>query len=222
VGVTAPQAGDLARRVTYRRLELGLTRDEVARRAGMAGAYLRYLERSPDALLTPGGLLHLATALETTPGYLRGGAVDRPSGPGRAGPYPTLVVLSRAECEAHIAAGGVGRFVFDGDGGPVALPVNFHVVDGDVVFRTSADGPLAAAAGTVVGFEVDRIDDAMSEGWSVLVTGRARRVSDAAERAELEGLGLEPWPGGSRKAFIRIETASMSGRSIRQQASQDA
>jgi hypothetical protein len=217
MGVTASHAGDLARRVAHRREELGLTREEIARRAGMEGGYLRYLEESPDVALSPGALVRLAAALETTPGSLRGGTVDRPPGSGRAGPHPRLEALSREQCEAHLAAGGVGRFVFLGEGGPVALPVNFRFVDGDIVFRTRAGGPLAAAAGTVVSFEVDRIDDAMSEGWSVLLTGRARQVDDPEELARLAALALEPWPGGDRRAVIRIETASISGRSIRQQ-----
>jgi nitroimidazol reductase NimA-like FMN-containing flavoprotein (pyridoxamine 5'-phosphate oxidase superfamily) len=99
----------------------------------------------------------------------------------------------------------------------VALPVNFRYVEGDIVFRTRADGSLAAAAGGTVSFEVDHIDEAMSEGWSVLVTGRARRVDDSTELQQLEQLGIEPWPGGRRKAVIRIETTEISGRRIRQE-----
>ncbi|MGX1246953.1 hypothetical protein RKD46_008057 [Streptomyces pseudovenezuelae] len=41
--------GDLGRRLLHRRGELGLTRREVADRAGMAPGYLRYLEESPAA-----------------------------------------------------------------------------------------------------------------------------------------------------------------------------
>jgi hypothetical protein len=70
-----------------------------------------------------------------------------------------------------------------------------------------------------VSFEVDQIDEAMSEGWSVLVTGRARLVDDPAELEQLADIGIEPWPGGHREAVIRIETAEMSGRSIHQKES---
>jgi hypothetical protein len=59
----------------------------------------------------------------------------------------------------------------------------------------------------------------MSEGWSVLVTGRARLVDDPSELEQLARLGIEPWPGGRRDAVIRIETAEMSGRVIRQKGS---
>lgn len=213
---TRARPGDLARRVAARRREVGLTREDVAQRSGMNSGYLAYLERSPDAALTPGALLRLAAALETTPEFLRGGHADRPPGPGRAGPHPRLEALDREECELLIAAGGVGRFVFLAPQGPVALPVNFRYLDGDVLFLTRAEGVLAASAGTTVSLEVDQIDEAMSEGWSVLVTGRAQLVDDPEEVEHAASLGLEPWPGGRREALMRIETEAISGRRIRQ------
>jgi len=216
MSVTPARSGDLARRVAHRRQELGLTHRDVAQRAGMDPGYLDYLEHSPSVALPRGSLIRLAGALETTVDYLRGGEVDRPPGLGRAGPHPHLDVLSKEECEAHLAEGGVGRFVFLAEQGPVALPVNFRLDDGDIVFRTRAEGALAAAAGTTVSFEADRIDEAMSEGWSVLITGHARLVSDPSESERLVNLGIEPWPGGRREALMRIETATISGRRIRQ------
>jgi transcriptional regulator with XRE-family HTH domain len=210
-------AGDLARRVAHRRRELGLGREEVARRAGLDAGYFEYLEQGPAVAITRGSLLRLAGALETTVEYLRGGEVDRPPGPGRAGRQPRLDVLSREECEAHLAGGGIGRVVFVADHRPVALPVNFRYLAGDVVFRTRTEGVLAATAGTTVSFEVDRIDEAMSEGWSVLISGLARLVDDQCELERVAGLGIEPWPGGRREAVIRIETTGISGRRIRQE-----
>ena len=219
--MSPPPSGDLARRVAHRRRELGLSQEEVARRAGMAPGYLDSLEHSPSVALPSGSVLRLAKALETSVDYLRGGKVDRPPGPGRAGPHPHLDVMSREECETHLAGGGVGRFVFTSEPGPVALPVNFRLLDGDIVFRTRTHGVLAAAVANVnlVGFEVDRIDDAMSEGWSVLISGHARLVDDPDELARIAELGVEPWPGSQREAVIRIETETISGRCIRQKES---
>jgi transcriptional regulator with XRE-family HTH domain len=210
-------SSDLGRRIAHRRQELGLSREGLARRAEMDPGYLDYLEHSPVSSLPPGVLLRLAAALETTAVHLRGGDVDRPPGPGRARAHPHLDVLSSEECEAHLARGGVGRFVFLSAQGPVALPVNFRFLDGDVVFHTRADGVLAAAAGSIVSFEVDRIDEAMSEGWSVLITGRAQLVDDPARLEQLAELELEPWPGGQRDAVIRIAAEAISGRAIHQQ-----
>ncbi len=210
------RTGDLARRVAHRRRELELSREQVARRAGIDAGYLEYLEQAPAVSLSPGMLVHLAAALETSPAALRGGTVERPPGPGRAGPYPCLETLDGEECLALLAGGGVGRLVFVSKRGPVALPVNFRLLEGDVVFRTRTGGRLAAVAGSTASFEVDRIDEAMSEGWSVLVTGHARLVEDAAELERIGRLGIEPWPGGRREAVIRIERETLTGRRIRQ------
>lgn len=209
-------ASDLARRVAHRRDQLGLSRDEVALRAGMTAGYLDYLENSPAVALPRGSLIRLAGALETTVDHLRGGTVDRPPGPGRAGPHPHLDILTPEECEAHLAGGGIGRLVYLDAGVPLALPVNFRLLAGDIVFRTRTDGVLAAAAGTIVSFEVDHIDEAMSEGWSVLLSGHAHLVDDPGELEQIAALGIEPWPGGGRDAVIRIDAETVSGRRIRQ------
>ena len=215
--MAAARPGDLARRVGQRRRELGLSREEVARGAGMAAGYLAYLEHSTAVAIPRGSLIRLADALETTVEALRGGKVERPPGPGRAGPHPRLDVLTREECEAHLVGGGVGRLVFLATGVPLALPVNFRYFDGGIVFRTRAGGALAASVGTIVSFEVDQIDEAMSEGWSVLITGRSRLIDEPTELEKITDLGdIEPWPGGRREAPIRIETATISGRRIRQ------
>ena len=217
--MAAVRRGDLAQRVAHRRRELGLSREEVALRTGMASGYLEYLEHDPGVAIPRGALIRLANALDTDVKALRGGRVDRPPGPGRAGPHPQLDVLSREECEAHLAGGGVGRLVFVSTGVPLALPVNFRYLEGDIVFRTRAGGALAAAAGTIVSFEVDQIDEAMSEGWSVLVSGHAQLVDDPDELEQIAALGIEPLPGGRRETVIRIKTAQLSGRSIHQSES---
>lgn len=214
---TAARSGDLARRITHRREELGLTREEVARRAGMNAGYLDYFEHNPAAALGSGTWLRLAKVLETTPASLAGGDVGWPPGRGRAGPHPVLETLTREQCVAHRVAGGVGRVVFLADRGPVALPVNFRYVDGRVVSRTQPTASPAITAGAIVSFEVDRIDEATSEGWSVLVSGRAQRVEDRTELEKLASTGIEPWAGGQREAVIRIEIGEVSGRAIRQQ-----
>lgn len=61
----------------------------------------------------------------------------------------------------------------------------------------------------------DRIDDAFSQGWSVLVRGPARRVSDAEEVRRLSAwVYSTPWAGGDRDLWVRIEPSSVTGRRI--------
>lgn len=216
----SPYAGDLARRVAYRRNELGKSIEEVAEQAGVDPSYLRYFERSPDARLSAGTMLLLAMALETTPEQLQGGRVERPPGPGRAGPHPELRALTPEQCAAHLEAGGVGRIVFVSRRGPVAHPVNFVMSDGDVVLSTTAAQALELEAQQRASFQIDRVDEAMSEGWSVLATGPARRVDDPDELVDLSSLGLEPWAGGDRHALVRIHPEEITGRVIAQTSSE--
>ena len=86
--------------------------------------------------------------------------------------------LTAKECADLVAPGGIGRVVFWSSRGPVALPVNYRVLDGDIIFRTSEDSILSAHDHDVeVSFEVDQIDDALTEGRSVLMTCFRKHVT---------------------------------------------
>ncbi len=63
-------------------------------------------------------------------------------------------------------------------------------------------------------FEIDRVDEPMGEGWSVLVTGTARRVDDPDEVVALAALDLVAWAGGARHALVRIHPEEITGRVI--------
>jgi len=207
-------AGDLARRIAHRRIGLGMSVEDLATRAGVDPVYLHYFEANPQATLSAGTLQLMALALETTPLALLGGEVDRPPGQGRAGRHPVLEVLTRQHCEAHLAVGGVGRIVYSASRGPVALPVNFEFTEGEIIFSTNESKAAAIGGQAVVGFEVDRVDDSMSEGWSVLVSGRGRRIEDANESQRLSSLDLEAWAGGSRHSLVAIMPDEITGRVI--------
>ncbi len=180
----------------------------------MAPAYIAYLEERP-AQVSPGALLRLAVALDTTAAELLGEGLDLPPGRGARAPHPVLEVLTAADCTELLAGGGIGRVVLADEPGPIALPVNFALLDGDIVFRTSSDSPLATAEGAQVGFEIDRIDDAMREGWSVMVTGHHRRIVDPDELALARSRNVEPWAGGQRDVYLRLTPEQVSGRRIR-------
>jgi hypothetical protein len=204
----------LARRLSHRRTELGLSTEELASRAGVDARFLAYFERTADSTLSAGALRRLAVALDTTPFALEGGNVARPPGAGRAGPHPVLESLTPAQCEDYLAAGGVGRIILSTGSGPVAFPVNFLFVRGCVIFRTS-DKMVANISG-VVAFEVDQVDEAMSEGWSVLVRGHARLIEGTELRLVAAGLDTEPWAGGARLNVVSIAPFEITGRVITQ------
>ncbi|WP_151478297.1 pyridoxamine 5'-phosphate oxidase family protein [Streptomyces albicerus] len=207
--------GDIGRRIAQRREELGLTRQETAERAGTVPSYLQYLEEQSTATPGTGVLIRLADTLETTVAALRGGGADLPPGIGRAAGHPELVELNAEECRARLSTHGVGRIAVSTPAGPVVVPVNYSVVDDAVAFRTAPDATPAAAAGTQVAFEVDHIDEALSRGWSVLVRGPAREVTDPDAVRQLEERAYSgPWPGGERGMWVCIDPADITGRSI--------
>ena len=187
--------------------------EELATAAGVDPGYLAYFERSPDANLSGGTLLLIALALDTSPRELLGGTTDEPPGRGRARPHAWLNELTTEQCTTHLSANGVGRVVYATPRGPVAIPVNYEFTEGQVVFSTD-EAKASTLSGETVGFEVDRVDDVLSEGWSVLVTGSCRRVQDADEVQRLASLGLEPWAGGDRHELMAITPAETTGRVI--------
>jgi transcriptional regulator with XRE-family HTH domain len=208
---------DLGRRIAEQRDHAHLTVADTAERAGMSPEYLSYLESSPAANPTPATLTRLAAALGVMPSALAGAGLNLPPGQRSAAKSAMLHDLTVAQCRALIANGGVGRFLFIEAGrGPVALPVNFRM-DGDgVVFRTGSHSAAAASVSQdAVSFDVDHLDDALGEGWSVLVTGTASVVTSAAEVSRMRGLGIEPWAGGERETYIRLSPKEITGRRIR-------
>jgi nitroimidazol reductase NimA-like FMN-containing flavoprotein (pyridoxamine 5'-phosphate oxidase superfamily) len=122
--------------------------------------------------------------------------------------------LTEQQSLTHLGVGGVGRVVFVVPRGPVALPVNYRCVAGNIVLRTTVSVSTALVAQETVGFEVDRVDEAMSEGWSVVISGAPRRIEDPSEVVQLSSLDLEPWAGGTRDVLVAIAPREMSGRRI--------
>ena len=145
--VANPGGTDLGRRIAEQRVRAGLSILETAERAGMSADYLAYLESNPTPNPGQATLTRLAAALRATPGSLSGAGLNLPPGQRGAAKNPVLHALTEQECRAHIASGGVGRFLFVEPGrGPVAIPVNYQMDGDDVVFRTSGHTSIACRA----------------------------------------------------------------------------
>jgi transcriptional regulator with XRE-family HTH domain len=218
VGNDAESAGtDIGRRIAEERSRAGLTIAEAAEQAGMSPEYLAYLESSPAPNPTQAAMMRLAAALGTTPGSLSGAGMNLPPGQRSAAKSAVLDSMTVPECRQYLAGGGIGRFLFVEPGrGPVAIPVNFQMDGDDVVFRTGSEGSVAAGVHqSPVSFDVDHLDDALSEGWSVLVTGEARVITDPGEIARAAALNIEPWAGGDKAAYVRLTARQITGRRIR-------
>ncbi|WP_059013478.1 pyridoxamine 5'-phosphate oxidase family protein [Streptomyces specialis] len=204
---------DVGRRVAIRREQLGLSREDVADRAGVAPQYLRYLEERP-ASPSVASLTRVARALETSVAELTGAEppVASPCPP----PHGEMVRLDPGECHELAARHTVGRVGVTTPDGPAIIPVNYALVDGTVVFRTMPGaGPSFAPDAAETAFEIDALDEAQGVGWSVLFVGPAREVTDPEEIARLaEETPTEPWAPGERDLWVRLRPARVTGRRV--------
>jgi nitroimidazol reductase NimA-like FMN-containing flavoprotein (pyridoxamine 5'-phosphate oxidase superfamily) len=123
--------------------------------------------------------------------------------------------LDEETCWHLVAQEVVGRVAFIHDFELWILPVNSAVVGGRVVFRTSDDSMLRAAGdNSLVAFEADHADRVNETGWSVLVRGRLRDVTDKPETGAWHDLTVRPWLPGPRNRRMVIEPSAISGRMI--------
>jgi uncharacterized protein len=131
-------------------------------------------------------------------------------------PADRLESLDRHECMELLARVEVGRIGFVVDGQPRIEPVNYRLVEGDVVFASRPGAKLDAAVnGQRVAFEIDAVEEWARSGWSVLAVGVASLVSDPAELADLAAQGPEAWAPTSRLSVVRIAVADVTGRRVR-------
>ncbi|MEV0208317.1 pyridoxamine 5'-phosphate oxidase family protein [Streptomyces sp. NPDC050788] len=124
--------------------------------------------------------------------------------------------LERQECLRLLATVPVGRIVHTRQALPAVLPVNFSLEeDGAVVLRTAAASELVRAVdGVVVAFEADEVDAATHSGWSVVVTGSARVVTDPEEHERLTRSGPCSWVPSPQEVFVRIGPDLVTGREV--------
>jgi uncharacterized protein len=131
---------------------------------------------------------------------------------------PALLHVAHDECIRLVRNHPVhlGRIGFaDADGHPLVLPVNYRLDGENVVIRVAHGSVLAdVAAGQRVAFEVDDVDPAWEEGWSVVFRGSLEPASSPEEEERLSRLGLRPWAGNDRVHYLVVRTESVTGRRI--------
>ncbi|WP_431955855.1 pyridoxamine 5'-phosphate oxidase family protein [Nocardia lijiangensis] len=124
-----------------------------------------------------------------------------------------MVELAREQALALLAQAPFGRVVYTRDALPAIRPVNHLLDDGLIIVRTRLASQFSAAvqsrSGVVVAYEADDIDIDRRTGWSVVVTGIARPVTDLARIARYEQL-LRPWIGSPMDGVIEIEPTIVS------------
>ncbi|MFI5852425.1 pyridoxamine 5'-phosphate oxidase family protein [Streptomyces parvulus] len=211
----------VAARIAVLLERLGMSRNELAVRAGMSLVYLREVEnRAGD--FDPDALARLARVLQVPLEELTAGRPDAPPGRGTGVSRPVLQRLSEQECWQRLGTHGIGRIAHSAGSAPVVVPVNFLVDERSIVYRTDPEGAAGVRAGTQAAFEVDHIDEDTGAGWSVLVTGTVEHPADHdALEAVARRLGVGPWAGGRRDLWVRVRPGEVSGRVIRRMSTEE-
>jgi hypothetical protein len=125
-----------------------------------------------------------------------------------------LEALPRAESLRLLSSVSLGRLVFTHLALPAIRPVNHAVAGEQVIIRAYLGTAISAAVGdrtgTVVAYEADLIDPDTHLGWSVIIVGRATRLTDQAEAARYREL-LRPWVANGADDIIAIQADMVDG-----------
>ena len=122
-------------------------------------------------------------------------------------------VLSDDECWALLVEKDFGRLAVSIGDQPEIFPINYTTVEGGVLLRTAEGTKLfGVTVNNRVAFEID--DYGATDGWSVVIKGRARALETAADIAEAEEASLVPWIPTVKRNFIRIDADQISGRRV--------
>ena len=121
-----------------------------------------------------------------------------------------LTHLDRDEALKLLGSVSLGRIVFTDQALPAIRPVN-HILDGgDVIIRSHTGAALNSSINTVVAYEADAIDPDTHIGWSVIITGIARKVTDPVAVARYERI-LRPWVDQHMDQVLRIHPEFVTG-----------
>jgi nitroimidazol reductase NimA-like FMN-containing flavoprotein (pyridoxamine 5'-phosphate oxidase superfamily) len=126
-------------------------------------------------------------------------------------------VLGRTECLRLLVlrAGGVGRVGLVEPEGVLILPVNYRMLDEDIVIQVGEGSMLdAARRQAILGFEVDEVGETEGRAWSVFVRGLATVLDPHDRPAAALALPVERGPLVTEPgmAFVRIRTGVLTGR----------
>ena len=127
---------------------------------------------------------------------------------------PLVEPLSQEACMALLSTVSIGRVGTTVDALPVVLPITFGLLSGSIVFRTMPGTKLHdATLNAVVALQADHYAS-MHEptGWSVLVQGLTREITDPQRLAAARRLPLGSWAPDGR--YLDLEPAIVSGRRV--------
>ena len=130
---------------------------------------------------------------------------------------PVFEQLDREDCLELLRDEPVGRVALTARALPVVLPVNFALLDGEIVWRSAQGTKLSdASAGFVVAFEADHYDPDHKQGWSVMIQGLAHVITEADQLERARRLPLESWAlEGATDHYVCLVPNIVTGMRIR-------
>jgi uncharacterized protein len=122
--------------------------------------------------------------------------------------------LPESECWRLLDSSALGRIALVVEGWPQVFPVNYSVGEGALVFRSGPGAKVSYGPGSRACFEIDGWDDRSGTGWSVMVLGVLRDITEATDdrAVELRQLPLHPAPPGIRHRVLALCPNRISGR----------
>lgn len=127
-----------------------------------------------------------------------------------------IEILDVDECLRLLASHPtkLGRLAFEEADGLVILPVNYRLDHGTVVFQTDPGSKLHAMTdGRRVAFEVDDVDVAWHDGWSVMIQGTGNLVTNPERIRGIRTAGLLAWAGAGMHT-AEILSTRITGRRL--------
>lgn len=129
--------------------------------------------------------------------------------------------IAEEECLALLQGQEFGRLAVVHGGQPVVFPVNYTVDGRTLAVRTDPGTKLEWATLGRVAVEVDAIDRATHAGWSVLVQGVGRDITDGVDAwsGHVQASRPEPWVEGDKEHWVAVASPVITGRRIRPRVS---
>jgi hypothetical protein len=121
--------------------------------------------------------------------------------------------LTRGESLRLVGSVPFGRIVFTSRALPAIQPVPHLVAGQQIIIRASLGAAISSAVHgtpTIVAYQADLIDPAERTGWSVVVIGRACRVTGEVLPARYRE-SLRPWIDEEMDDVIAIDADLVTG-----------
>jgi hypothetical protein len=127
-------------------------------------------------------------------------------------------IIAAPECLRLVALAAkenrIGRLAINDGQTPLVVPLNFTVYDSQVMVRIGPGRLSEMVPGSLVSFEVDRVDAEAGDAWSFLIRGLASALDLGAPSLKL-GLVPKPLIPTPGDILLLIRPDVMTGRRFR-------